>query len=237
MHAFPPILALNLTSTSGACAQPSKIPQTAGPGAAAVAVASLATKLSPRLSSSPASPPEVARCVCLCKCHDCSCNIKVADINESLNNRHKVLVSAAWRLAQEAEAERRLEEEAQMRRRAEEDLAVQKRKDAAASAAAAAREASKTTGNGTRTPAGVLGAGEKSGSMPSDETTGASEAQERNQEGKRNNTTGQPSTDKLARCGSPLPPPSHVFTELLPVPEDIAKDFDSLDVSANSPCL
>ena len=130
-----------------------------------------------------------------------------------------------------------MEEEAQMRRRAEEDLAVQKRKDAAASAAAAARDASKTTGNGTWTPAGVLGAGEKSGSMPSDETTRAIEAPERNQEGNRNNTTGRPSTDKLAQCGSPLPPPSRVFTALLPVPEDIAKDFNSLEVSANAPCL
>jgi hypothetical protein len=149
-----------------------------------------------------------------------------------------VLVSAAWRLAQETEAERKLEEEAQMRRRAEEDLDVQKRKDAAASAAAAAREkASKTTGNGTRTPAGVLGAGENSGSMLSDETTGASAVQERNQEGNRNIKAGRPSTDKRARCESPLPPPSDVFMALSPVPEAMSNDLDSLEVSANAPFL
>ena len=51
------------------------------------------------------------------------------------------MVAAAWRLAQEAEAERKAEEQKELRKRAYEDLAAKKRKDNATAAAARAAAA------------------------------------------------------------------------------------------------
>ena len=172
---------------------------------------------------------------------------------ESPSTRHKVLVAAAWRLAQEAEAERKLEEEAEMRRRAEEDLAAQKSKDAAAAAAAAAaaKEASKVESNETEAPMGVSG-GEKTDSKPLGEKTRPKESQvqqERHKEGKRSEKAHDegPSTDKildLESPTSPLPPPSHMFTfdsmpqnASSPRSRDVAKQFDMLEVSAKASCV
>ncbi len=94
----------------------------AGPSAAGMVVAAAASSLS-SISSAPSSMTSPPR---------------------ALTPRQQVLVTAAWRLAQEAEAEKRAEDEKILLSKVEEDLAIKERQAASAAAAAAAAAAEKT---------------------------------------------------------------------------------------------